>query len=85
MAQLHFINSYLNITDKLEAMKPKLKRNDGASANQLRKAIATAVINNAQGLPAHIPTSVPMRTVTPAAAHAALKVSDPVIYMKHQG
>ena len=63
----------------------KLKRNVSASANQLKKANATAVINLAQGLPAHISISLPMRTVTPADAHAALKVSDPVICRKQQG
>jgi hypothetical protein len=66
-------------------MNPKLKRKDGTSANQLRKAIATAVINLAQGLRAHICISLPMRQVTPADAHAALRITDPVIYRKHQG
>ena len=63
----------------------KLKRKDGASANQLMKAIAIAVINLAQRLPAHIFLSLSITMVTPIDAHAALKVSVPVIYRKHQG
>jgi hypothetical protein len=69
----------------LEATDQKFKTHDGASANQLMKAIAVAVIKLAQWLPAHISRSLPMRTVMPADAHAAPKVSVPVIYREHQG
>ena len=63
----------------------KLKRKDGTSAHQLMKAIVTAVLNLKQGRASQYFTSLSIRIVMPADAHAALKVTVPVIYRKHQG
>lgn len=73
----YVLTSYIS---HLEAIDQKFKIQDGASANQLMKAIAVAVSKLAQWFSAHMLRSLPMRTVIPADAHAAPKVSVPVIY-----
>lgn len=74
--QNYVLTSYIS---HLEAIDQKFKIQDGASANQLMKAIAVAVSKLAQWFSAHMLRSLPMRTVIPADAHAAPKVSVPVI------
>jgi hypothetical protein len=75
----YVLTSYIS---HLEAMDQKFKIQDGARANQLMKAIAVAVSKLAQWFSAHMLRSLPMRTVIPADAHAAPRVSVPVIYKK---
>lgn len=57
-----------------EARDQKFSRNDGDTANQLRKAIAVADINLVQWFKLHLSRSFPMRTVIPADAQAAANV-----------
>ena len=63
----------------LDARDQKFKRKDGETANQLIKAIAAAVSNLAQWFCAQLLTSLSIRTVMPAVADAAAKVSVDVI------
>lgn len=63
----------------LDASDQKFKRNDGETANQLRKAIAVAVSNLVQWFTAQLSRSLPIRTVIPADAQAAANVSVEVI------
>lgn len=63
----------------MDASDQKFKRNDGETANQLRKAIAVAVSNLVQWFTAQLSRSLPIRTVIPADAQAAANVSVEVI------
>lgn len=62
-----------------EASDQKFKRNEGETANQLRKAIAVADSNCAQWFTPHLSRSLPMRTVIPADEHAEENVRVDVI------
>jgi hypothetical protein len=55
----------------------------GAITNELRKAMAVADMKFGQRLSSQNSRSALMRTVMPAAADAALKVSAPVICREH--
>lgn len=63
----------------MDASDQKFRRNDGETANQLRKAIAVAVSNLVQWFTAQLSRSLPIRTVIPADAQAAANVSVEVI------
>lgn len=63
----------------LDANDQKLKKKDGDTANQLRKAIAVADMNLLQWFTPHLLRSLLIRTVIPAHEHAAAKVRVDVI------
>lgn len=62
-----------------DANDQKFKKNDGDTANQLKKAIDVADMNLLQWFISHLFRSLLMRTVMPAHAHAAANVSVDVI------
>lgn len=69
-----------------DANDQKFKKKDGATANQLKKAIAVADMNLLQWFMSHLLRSLLIRTVMPAHEQAAAKVRvdvipSPIVYM----
>jgi hypothetical protein len=66
--------------------EPRFRRQHGAIANQLKKAMAVADIKFGQWFSKQASTSLSMKVVMPADAHAAVNISVPVICIEqYQG